>query len=133
MPDAVLSVAKPFLGYLGKVTNNLLQYFVVVKNARGRSKDYRKRLDNQLDIVKRHQYAVNLEFLLFPEDREKLEAKFKDCEKEVGDLQEAVSKATDSLKRIPRRFTWPFFETNLEKKISKLDEQIRELNDLCER
>jgi hypothetical protein len=133
MPEAILSVAKPFLGYLGKVTNNLVQYFVVVKNARIRSKDYRKRLDNQLDIVKRHQYAVNLEFLLIPADREELEAKFKDCEKEVGDMQEAVSKAADSLKRIPRRFTWPFFETNIEKRISKLDEQIRELNDLCEK
>jgi len=130
MPEAFLSLS---LAYLGKATHTLVRYIVVVKNARARSKECKKRLDNQLDIVKRHQYAVNLDFLLYPADREVLEAKFKDCEKEVGNLQEAVSKAADSLKRLPRWFTWPCFETNLEKRIAELDEQIRELNDLCER
>ena len=133
MPDDVLSVAEPLLAFLGKAAHNLVQYFVVVKNARSRSKDYKKRLDNQLDIVRRHQCAVNLDFLLYPTDRELLEAKFKDCEKEVGNLQEDVSKAADSLKRLPRWFTWPCFEANIEKRISELDEQIRELNHLCER
>jgi hypothetical protein len=133
MPEALLSVAEPSLAYLGKAVHKVVQYFVVVKNARARSKDYKKRLANQLDIVRRHQYAVNLDFLLYPADREILEAKFKDCEREVGNLQEAVSKAADSLKRLPRWFTWPCFETNIENRISELDEQIRELNELCER
>jgi hypothetical protein len=133
MPEDLLSVAEPLLSFSGKAVQKLVQYFVVVKNARSRSKEYTKRLDNQLDIVKRHQYAVNLDFLLYSADREELEAKFKDCEKEVGDMQEAVSKAADSLKRLPKWFTWPCFEANLEKRISELDEQIRELNRLCER
>ena len=133
MAEASLSISQPFLAYFGKAAHNLVQYFAVVKDARVRCKDYKKRLGDQLDIIKRHRYAVNLEFLLYPTDREELEAKFKDCEKEVGDLQEAVSKAADSLTRLPGRFTWPCFETNLEKKISELDEQVRELNDLCER
>ena len=133
MAEASLSISQPFLAYFGKAAHNLVQYFAVVKDARVRCKDYKKRLGDQLDIIKRHRYAVNLDFLLYPTDREELEAKFKDCEKEVGDLQEAVSKAADSLTRLPGRFTWPCFETNLEKKISELDEQVRELNDLCER
>ena len=123
----------PVLTFFGKAANNLVKYFAVVKDARTRCKYCKKRLSDQLDIIKRHQYAVNLDFLLYPTDREELEAKFKDCEKEVGDLQEAVSKAADSLKRLPTRLTWPCFETNLEKRISELDEQVRELNDLCER
>lgn len=133
MAEASLAASEPFLAFFGKAAHSLVQYFAAVKDANARCKDYKKRLADQLDIIKRHQYAVNLDFLLYPTDREELKAKFKDCEKEVGDLQEAVSKAADSLKRLPTRFTWPCFETKLEKRISELHEEVRELNDLCER
>lgn len=133
MADTPLTVIEPVLGHIGIIIRNAIQYFGAVNNAHSRCKDCKKRLDGQLDILRQFKFAVNLEFLLDPVAREELEGRFKECEKEAGDLQESVSKAGVSLKRIPRRFTWPCFEKRIEKKIHELDTHILDLNALCER
>ena len=129
-----LALAAPLLNLIQGVegaAKGVWHWGVEVKEAPARRKSLEERLGIDKKIVKASRDAVNLAYILYEEDRKDLEARFDALDIKIEGLRQYVSAFSSKVKGVHWvRLTWPCRQKSIEKELSAVDNDLKDINGL---
>lgn len=113
-------LAVPLIGPAVQAICKVPEYISAVQSAPKSSKKIREYLATNLSLAKTYRVAVNIDYILYSKSREEIDAKLKEYEERVAELQQSIS-------TVPR-LKWFWQEKSIMDNIRSLDEEFKNIN-----